>query len=304
MKIKKLLGKIRNKLFNILGIDNLIETYVNKRTSLLFQKFYSMSVRPNINYLEIHLCEHCNLKCAHCAHFSSIAEEEYLSIEEFESDLKRLKELTYGEINEIHLMGGEPLLHPQCKDFFQIARKYFENSKIILITNAILLEQQDDAFYNEVAKHSIVISPTKYPIKVNWEEIRKKCKHFGIKLEFYSNSEKEEKTLYKLPLDLEGAQNAQENFLTCPFSNECVQLHKGKLYTCCVIPYIRHFNKKFNQNIQITPNDYIDIYKARNMQEIMYFLAKPVPFCKYCYVKKRTVDIAHRITEQKIEEWT
>ena len=37
---------------------------------------------------------------------------------------------------------------------------------------------------------------------------------------------------------------------------------------------------------KVTELDYIDIYKAKDYNEILQFLAKPVPFCKYCDISK------------------
>ena len=74
------------------------------------------------------------------------------------------------------------------------------------------------------------------------------------------------------------------------------------LYTCSYIPNIRHFNKFFNKNIPISVNDYIDIHKARDYQDILQFLAKPIPFCKYCDVKNRKDGIVWKVSTQRIEE--
>jgi hypothetical protein len=76
----------------------------------------------------------------------------------------------------------------------------------------------------------------------------------------------------------------------------------GKLYTCCVIPYIRHFNKIFNQHLEVTAEDSIDIYKAKNMKEIVQFLGKTVPFCQYCALEHST-KVSWELSEKDISEW-
>jgi molybdenum cofactor biosynthesis enzyme MoaA len=53
-----------------------------------------MSETKNIlPYLEFHLTDHCNLNCKGCSHFCSIANENYLSMESFLKDMKRLSEI-------------------------------------------------------------------------------------------------------------------------------------------------------------------------------------------------------------------
>lgn len=66
--------------------------------------------------------------------------------------MEQLSILTKGMIARFHLMGGEPLLNPNCKDFFAIARKYFPDSAIWLITNGILLENNPKTFGSLVKK--------------------------------------------------------------------------------------------------------------------------------------------------------
>lgn len=38
--------------------------------------------------------------------------------------------------------------------------------------------------------------------------------------------------------------------------------------------------------MQVIDSDFIDIYKAKDYTEILQFLAKPIPFCRYCNVAK------------------
>ncbi|WP_252832299.1 hypothetical protein [Brachyspira pilosicoli] len=49
--------------------------------------------------------------------------------------------------------------------------------------------------------------------------------------------------------------------------------------------------------------DYIDIYKAKDYNEILQFLAKPVPFCRYCDVKKWKVVGNWRRSNRDISEY-
>ena len=44
------------------------------------------------------------------------------------------------------LQGGEALLHKNIVDFFEIARKYLPQITIILVSNGILLKNNDKIF--------------------------------------------------------------------------------------------------------------------------------------------------------------
>jgi uncharacterized radical SAM superfamily Fe-S cluster-containing enzyme len=71
------------------------------------------------------LTSHCNLNCAYCSAFSPLAKEDFYPVDVFKAECERLSLLTGGKVSEIQLAGGEPLLHPNVTDFFEIARSNF-----------------------------------------------------------------------------------------------------------------------------------------------------------------------------------
>jgi hypothetical protein len=89
---------------------------------------------------EVSICDHCNLNCVSCEHFSPIADEVFLDIEQYKKNCGRLSELLDGEISWLHLMGGGPVLHPHLIDklyicieiaYIKYFNKYF-NKKLIV----------------------------------------------------------------------------------------------------------------------------------------------------------------------------
>ncbi|MDR2121060.1 MAG: hypothetical protein LBP64_09360 [Tannerella sp.] len=48
----------------------------------------------------------------------------------------------------------------------------------------------------------------------------------------------------------------------------------------------------------------MDIYKAKDMDEIMNFLCRPMPFCLYCNKKGTIWDIGYGVSKKDIIEWT
>ena len=269
-----------------------IENYLKKITP-----------KPYLDFIELHLAEHCNLGCYSCVQFSQVAQEEYYDIDEFERDVKRLFELTNGLIGRIHLLGGEPLLNKNCKDYFYIVRKYFKSIPILLVTNGILLPKQEKSFWESCKDNDIIISPTKYPLKIDWDNIEKICAEYNVKLHFYNGSGENDIASNKNVLKLEGDLDPFYNFIRCWLSNTCVSLHKGKICTCSLAIYIKHFNKAFNQNLELTELDTIDIYKAKSYEEILQFIAKPIPFCRYCHIDKWRSTGKWQISKRTIDEY-
>ncbi|GHV19551.1 hypothetical protein FACS189494_01450 [Spirochaetia bacterium] len=252
--------------------------------------------------VEIHIVEHCNLNCKYCSHFSPLAEEEFLDVESFENDCRRLSELTK-KVFVLKLLGGEPLLHPRITDFFDIARKYFKDSPIQVTTNGILLTKKGQEFWDSCLKNKIKISISKYPIKLNKEAIIKTAKKNKVALEFTGTTNKYR--MCKIPLDLNGAHNACDSYKNCSTSwGCCTTLRDGKIYTCFTAAHIKLFNKYFNQNLEITEKDYVDIYKIQNKQLIIDFLIKPFPFCRYCRPKEMQFAQEWGVSKKDISEWS
>lgn len=250
---------------------------------------------------EVQLVEHCNLNCKSCSHFSPIAKEEFLDVDEYEKDCKRLSELFEQKVNFIRLMGGEPLLHPNIEKFLSITRNYFPNGIIDLDTNGILVLSMKDKFWKAMHDNNIYLTITKYPIKVNYDLIKQKCKEENVHFRFFD--EQPVRIFNHLPLDLSGRQNIEKSFYNCYLANSCHTLKHGKMYTCSTIPHIEHFKKYYKCDLKVYEEDYIDIYKVKDKNEILNFLARPVPFCRYCNVEKRTLNGKWDVSKKSIKEW-
>jgi hypothetical protein len=112
------------------------------------------------------------------------------------------------------------------------------------------------------------------------------------------------KKMFRWVFDMEGKQNYKVNLMMCGYANGCITLKNGKLYTCAMIPHIEHFNRQFGKKLEIIVGDYIDIYKVKNIDEIMEFLAAPAPFCRYCNLNRITYNHEWSVTRKEISEWT
>lgn len=253
--------------------------------------------------IEVNLVDHCNLNCKFCDHFSPIAKEKFLDVDLFERDMARLSQLTNGILGGISLVGGEPLLHKNVCSFFEISRKYFPDTLIDMVTNGILLKNNDEV-WGALKKYNIKLMVTTYPIKLDYEYIDKKARQMELLYErfFMFGTKSKEKVSVHHPFRLQGDVK-KEDFIQCYHFNRCITLKEGKLYTCPIIPNSIHFSKYFNKNLQIKETDYIDIYQAKNYEEISKFLVKRPHFCSYCDVTKRSSH-PYGISRKLMEEWT
>lgn len=267
----------------------------------------NMKRRDQLPILHFHLVDHCNLNCIGCDNFSPLAPPVFASVDVFEADCRRMNELMANRngIGEIQLLGGEPLLHPDAATFIRIARKYFDTPTIRLITNGLLLDKQTNAFYKACIECNVNIVVTKYPVKsVDYGRIARFVQGKGVNFSFYGNTGAVEKTMMCIPLDINGRQDGRDSFLRCTRANRCIALDNGRLYPCSLIPYVKYFNKRFVKDLQVSGSDFVDIYKASSFDELLDFVCRPVPFCRYCNIRGKVDGIKFGISKKQISEWT
>jgi MoaA/NifB/PqqE/SkfB family radical SAM enzyme len=285
-------------------IKKLIALYFSRATYNSVSSSYKLlkfKLRKRLDVIEFHLAEHCNLNCAGCDHFSPLALEEYADVDIVNKDMERLAFLTKGQIKEIRLIGGEPLLHKNVTAFFGVVRSCFPQSRILLFTNGILLAKQSTDFWEACKNNKIVLFVTRYPIKIDTETITTQCAQYGV--EFLHPPGIRDDEMYRCALSLEGKGNVAYNWKYC-MHNVWTFLRNGRIYPCPFYANIRHFNRQFNMNLPLAEKDSIDIYRAVSIKEILRFLAKPIPACRYCDIAKYTYGHKWEITKKDMAEWT
>jgi organic radical activating enzyme len=300
-QVLTLIEKIVKKIVAAFGLGNSkTALFLGGMKSKLNKKYIR---KTTLDSIDIHMAEHCNLGCYSCNHFSPLADEEYADLETTTKDLKRLSELTDGNIRTIYLVGGEPLLHLDIISFMKVSRELFPKSKVQIITNGLLLLKQSANFWDACNKYNIIMTPTKYP-GINWEKIEQRAKENNYKFSYFDFSGNTQKVSRKFVLDLTGAQDMKKSYANCCIANCSIGLFNGRLATCSFVFTMRHFNKYFNQNVLVTDKDSIDIYKAKNIQEILDFLASPIPLCRYCKSIGDKIAGQWMQTKKDISEWT
>lgn len=250
----------------------------------------------------VDIVDHCNLNCKCCGHFSPLAPKGFLDIKTFERDLKRLHELLHGHIHCFELMGGESLLHPRLYDFIRLTAEYVTGEKY-LCTNGVLLNSMPDEFYQLCAETDTIISITMYPIDLNWDEINRKVKLFGTKLYLIKSQGEKNKTWFKNRRDLSGSQDVEENFKKCFWKARCIVLENGRL-SSCVVPFKAKYFQKYYESEAFDTSDKnsIDIFKAKDIEEIVDFLNRPIPCCRYC-LPNQEEKIPWGVSKRDISEW-
>lgn len=253
--------------------------------------------------LDIELTGKCNLRCKGCTHFSPIAEEGELDTDTLLKDLVQLHKVMGSKIRKISLLGGEPLLHSKIIQCMEITNECFPEAEKAVVTNGILLLGEPDEFWKAVKKENFQIEVTKYPVQLDFGAMVKKAKDFDVAFSFFGRSGYVQKTLYYLPLDLDGGCNPMRSFRQCFMARSCFTLRDGKLYPCSYAAFIGRFNAAFNKDIPVTEKDCSDIYNE-SCEEILAKMSGPIPMCAYCDVERRTYGNEWETSKYDMKEWS
>lgn len=259
--------------------NNLVRCVKQKYSNPIFSK------RKEMQLLILNILDHCNLRCAGCDHFACIASEYTVPFSTLENDVRRMKKIMGNTpIREISIMGGETLLHPDLPQIMEMVRSNFPDSMLRVTTNGLLLLNQKDSFWDSCRRNKATVIVTRYPINLNFAAIKEKVKQEKVDFLFFEGTDEDvEKGFSKHIINLNGTENREERFGNCGIANYGNFLMEGKLYGC---PFscqaYRIFNQKYHEKLVISENDFIDIYKAQNADELLEFAATPKNFCKYC----------------------
>ena len=98
-----------------------------------------MSNKPVLPFLETMITQVCNLSCVGCTNYSDLPQRGYVTWEQGRNDIESwLKRV---DIPDFGIMGGEPLINPECLQWLQGVRELMPNSQIRFTTNGLLLHR-------------------------------------------------------------------------------------------------------------------------------------------------------------------
>jgi len=258
-----------------------------------------MHRRPVLYHFEIHITDHCNLNCKGCAHFSSLCKPTFADLATFREDMDRMAAL-FSRVEEIYLMGGEPLLHPDVASFVRAGRASFPRSRICLMTNGTLVTRMTPDVWNALAETGVVLLCDSYPIGLPVEEIDRLAREHGATVEWTVPREE----FFKIPIDRAGGHDMAASFRRWQGFNNCPIVRDGRLYPCAYVAYADVFRSTFGiSGLQVSERDSISIRDEPDPDTVMEFLMDPVPWCSNCDMDSRVFYTWGR-SKRELSEWT
>ena len=236
--------------------------------------------RTELETMEIHVAEHCNLNCKNCSMFCGLVETcDFPCYQEFEEGIKQLKNF-FPHIKKFRIIGGEPLLNPELDKYICLIRNVYPYTDIRLISNGILVTKMSDQLIQTIIDNDVTFIVTQYiSLKHSIDEINRFLSKTGIRY-IVTEAVLEFQKIYNAL----GDSDIDENFYRCHWKGSCATMYGTKIATCYVPFVIHYFSDKFNLAIEETGK--IDLMEeGLTAQEIIKRMHTPFDMCRYCAPK-------------------
>lgn len=238
--------------------------------------------KPFLNYLEINIVDQCNLNCKGCAHFSNICDNKFVNLENYKRDLELIAEKFY--LYNFRLLGGEPLLHPKLPELVEITRNILPNSRIIIVTNGLLINKLSENALKKLSKSNVIVSISLYePTFKMLDSIINKLNQYNINYLINDDYFKKTEVIEKFHTRLSTTRSEEAYLANQRCSGRfCRFLRDGKISKCYYPLLIELLNKKSGMNFEVSKEDYIELKDIVNGWDAIEKMNGDIPFCEYC----------------------
>ena len=187
--------------------------------------------RVAVESVELHVVEHCNLRCAQCCNVSPYLPERSMSVADVRATCVRLREVVRPDV--LKIMGGEPLLHPDVGGVLRAVRESGVAPRIRLFTNGLLLRTLDDAAFallDELTVSSYASAPLRPDLVAETEE---RARRFDVVL----NLKPVDTFSTVLSRVARSTLEAQAAYDACWLRHRCLVVREGVFYKCTRAAY-------------------------------------------------------------------
>jgi organic radical activating enzyme len=189
--------------------------------------------RVRVEAFELHVTEHCNLRCAHCCNTSPYLSDKTLAPSMIAETLAKMSSVLHADVFKI--MGGEPLLHPEITEVLRVVKASGVADVVRLFTNGLLLAQMDDAFWREL-DHLTVSSYTSAPVRPeHLAMIEEKARAFDVVLNIKPVEAFSQVMHNERRHDDVGIQKTYDD---CWLRHRCLVARDGRFFICTRSAYL------------------------------------------------------------------
>jgi hypothetical protein len=238
--------------------------------------FAIVAGRLQTRSLEVHITDHCNLKCLQCCSLSPFLPAYTVAPEELERDLRLARRVLAPGI--FKLVGGEPLLHPQLLDCLRVVRASGIAPVVSVTTNGLLLARMPQAFWELLDAMTLSVYPQPRLSGELMHYIESKTRQHQIALNVKYQDQFQHMTLDTPRAD---AAATRTIFQTCWLRERCHMLRDRRFYLCTRPAHFDTFyhTQAFSEQDGVVLDDSPDL-----AEKLLAYLESEVPLksCELC----------------------
>ena len=240
--------------------------------------------RVRVEAFELHVAEHCNLRCANCCNMSPLVADKLLRVDEVAAFTARMANFLVADV--VKIMGGEPLLHPELPAVLRILRDSGIGDRVRLFTNGLLLPAMPDAFWDALDELTIS-NYTSAPVK---PAVLAMARERARRHDFVLNVKPvDEFTQVLSPRFQRDDDRTRDTFARCWLRHRCLVVRDRKFYMCTRAAYADDFLHRVAHEPPPGPLDRtgdgiaIDAPDLAAAIESYLNRDQPLGACRYCF---------------------
>lgn len=192
--------------------------------------------RVQTRSLEVHIVDHCNLRCWGCCSLSPYLPKWCIDPADLERDLQLARRAIAPQY--FKLVGGEPLLHPALDECLKVARRARIAPVVSITTNGFLLPRASNQFWQLAQALTVSLYPYPRLPAETVALIERRATEHGIAVNW-----KRQDQFVDMDLDAprSHAEVTQRIYNDCWLRRRCHILSKGRFFTCTRPPHFETF---------------------------------------------------------------
>jgi organic radical activating enzyme len=261
--------------------------------------------RVRVEAFELHVVEHCNLRCAHCCNMSPYLAEHTLSVAAIDEMCRLMA--SHLQVDVFKIMGGEPLLHPDIAGALAAIRRSGISKTVRLFTNGLLLHAMKDDFWaalDELTISNYASAPVKPALL---EAAREKARAFDVVLNVKAVSEfSEVMRARREPVDAE----VQRTYDACWLRHRCLVVRRGRFFMCTRAAYADEFHRALlhsehpEDRDRALHADGVPLSDPDFANALLAYMnrSEPLASCRFCYGGAGPVADHVQLTKSDVRE--
>ena len=233
---------------------------------------------------ELHIAEHCNLRCRDCCNISPLNPQKFMSVAEVDSICQFLKDNIKPDLFKI--AGGEPTLHPEIDEIIKVIKRYKIANQVRVVSNGLLIHKMSEYFWQEIDQLTIsnyVSAPVK---QRTLDLIKEKARQYGFVTNIKYVEQFNEIFVKERFTDPEEVRSIYDD---CWMRHRCHIIRNGHFYKCTRAAYMDDYLGLLKIDKQVNAGTYSEVDGIKiddpdfKEKALLYLNSKKVLHsCHYC----------------------